>query len=199
MYGMVNGAIKQHILQTYGETTWHEVKNSSNIEEDDFLSMEQYEDSVSVALVVALGEAVSKSPAQVLEDIGEYWIEFALNSEYGSLLRMAGSTLPEVLMNLDDMHVRVGQSFNKLQPPSFWCTDVTEDSLVLHYSSTREGLTPMILGLVKGLGKHLNVSCTVSQITGEEAATEYESFKVNFAEQSVQATESASRDVLQAS
>lgn len=180
MYGMVNGAIKALIVKKYGNETWEKVRAQAQIESADFMSMEQYDDSISVDLVVALSTVLSKSPAKVLEEVGEFWIEFAHNSEYGALLDMAGDTLPQILMNLDDMHTRVGQSFSALRPPSFWCTDVTDQSLTLHYSSERDGLSPMIIGLVKGLGRLLDIECEITQVSEKDATQPYASFSVTF-------------------
>ena len=180
MYGMVNGAIQKLIISKYGESTWARVQEQAGLNADGFLSMEQYEDSISVDMVVALSQLCEKTPAQVLEEIGEYWIEFAHNSEYGALLEMAGDTLPEVLMNLDDMHTRIGQSFSDLKPPSFWCTEVTDNSLLLHYASLRDGLSPMIIGLLKGLGTLLNVEVEVRQVTEKGEEDEFATFSVVF-------------------
>jgi hypothetical protein len=38
------------------------------------------------------------------------------------LLDIIGSNLPEVLNNLDNMHIRVALAFPDLRPPSFWCS-----------------------------------------------------------------------------
>lgn len=180
MYGMVNRAIKQYIEAHFDTATWSQVKKRAQLLEDDFIGMDQYDDSVSVNLVVALSEVENLTPANVLERIGEFWIDFAYRSDYGPLIDMAGDTLPEVLMNLDDLHVRVGESFEDLKPPSFWCTEVTDTSLVLHYSSEREGLSPMVIGLIKGLGNHLGISCAIEQIVQRSEGADHDEFAVVF-------------------
>ncbi|MEM7343572.1 MAG: heme NO-binding domain-containing protein, partial [Chloroflexota bacterium] len=152
----------------------------ADISTDEFLSMEQYPDADSVALVVATAEIQDRDPAAVLEEIGEYWIEFALNSHYGDLLRISGDTLPEILMNLNNLHERIGQAFPNLDPPSFWCTDVAENSLTLHYVSNRAGLTPMVAGLIKGLSNMLNASCTVTQTVALADGAHHDEFLVTF-------------------
>jgi hypothetical protein len=63
-----------------------------------------------------------------------------------------GRTLREFLLNLPDLHTRVALIFPELRPPEFACSEVTANSLRLHYRSTREGLTPFVVGLVEGLG-----------------------------------------------
>ncbi len=53
-------------------------------------------------------------------------------------------------MGGDAMHARVGLTFEELRPPSFRVR--REDGrLFVHYHSTRQGLGPMVVGLLEGL------------------------------------------------
>lgn len=179
MYGMVNLAITHLIKEKYGEEVWEKVATEAGVT-GNFISMDQYPDSDSVNLIVALNKVTSKSPSQILIEVGEYWITYAYNSQYGDLMDMAGTTLPEVLSNLDDMHYRVGESFENLRPPSFWVSDLTEDSLILHYTSEREGLAPMVVGLVRGLANLLNTECSVIQVGFKGDTADHDEFAVAF-------------------
>ncbi len=179
MYGMVNRAIEQFIKEQHGDVVWDRVASKPDIHHE-FGSMEQYPDSTSVDLIVGLSEATGRTPSQILADVGEYWVDFAHKSQYGELLDMAGDTLPEVLSNLDDMHTRVGYSFEDLKPPSFWISDLTEDSMILHYSSERDGLAPMVVGLVRGLSKHLQTACSVIQVGFKGDTSDHDEFAVAF-------------------
>ncbi|MEZ4700264.1 MAG: heme NO-binding domain-containing protein [Rhodothermales bacterium] len=182
MYGMVNKAIREYIETSFGKPAWQQIKAEAGFDAPEFISMDQYPDDVSVSLVVAASQATGRTVPALLEAIGEYWIGFAMRSDYGHLLQMAGDTLPEILMNLDNMHTRIGQSFTELQPPSFWCTDVTDESLTLHYVSSRGGLlAPMVAGLVRGLGKMLSVHCTVEQTAVYGEGDGHDEFHVTFA------------------
>lgn len=180
MYGMVNKAIVEYIQNHHDLEVWREIKAKANLPVDHFISMEQYPDSVSVAMIMATAEMQDRSATTILEEIGEYWIEFALKSDYGDLLEVSGDTLPEVLMNLNHLHERVGQAFANLDPPSFWCTDVTQNSLVLHYASSRLGLAPMVIGLVKGLSTMLGVTSTVDPITRPNSESDHAEFLVRY-------------------
>ena len=103
------------------------------------------------------------NPEAVYEAFGEYWTTYTAEAGYGELMRSAGKTLPEFLRNLDLLHTRVKMSFPHLVPPSFTVTDETADSLVLHYYSSRQGLAPLVVGLLRGLGDRFGVAVTVSQ------------------------------------
>ncbi len=101
-----------------------------------------------------------------------------MHSLSGEMMDMSGDALPEFLENLDNLHARVGVSFPKLQPPSFECTDMEENSLSLHYRSDREGLTPMILGLVKGLGTRFDTEVHITQTQNRDDGAEHDEFLV---------------------
>ena len=150
------------------------------------MSMEQYPDSDSVNLVVALAEATGRPAGEILEEIGKFWIQFALNSDYGDLIRVAGGSVAEILANLDQLHVRVAQAFPELDPPAFWVTDVDEDSLVLHYSSPRAGLSSLAAGMVQGVAEFLGTEVSISLLESKDDGADHDTFRV-VTKQSVQA------------
>ena len=162
MYGMVNQAIVEYLGDEFGSEILCAVLEQSGCQETPFSSMTQYPDEISYALIGAAADATGRPAGSILEKIGEFWVEFALRSDYGDLLRMAGNDLPNLLQNLNHLHARVGEAFDDLKPPSFWCSELTEDSLVLHYASHRPGLEPMVAGLVRGLGRLVGTDTTVT-------------------------------------
>ncbi len=115
-----------------------------------------------------------------METFGEYWVLYTAEKGYGDMLDMAGTSLAEFLPNLDMLHVRVGNLMPELNPPSFQCTDVTSNSLVLHYTSSRAGLAPMVLGLIRGLGKRFNTPATVTVLESKSQGADHDSFLVKW-------------------
>lgn len=180
MYGMINQAILEFLCEEYGTERSDAVRARAACEEKNFASMQQYPDEVSYALIGAASEILGEPADVILDKVGEYWVGFALRSDYADLLWMAGRTLPEVLQNLDHLHTRIGQSFQQMEPPSFWCDDITEGSLVLHYASERAGLGPMVIGLVRGLGRMLGYETKTEPVATE--SEESMKFLVQFVE-----------------
>lgn len=183
MYGMVNLAIQGFIAQRYGDAVWQQVKQRATPDISHFLTMEQYPDEVTLNMIGTAADLTGDEARGMLEAIGEYWIQFAQRSGYGDLLQVIGTTLPEALTNLDNMHARVGLTFPDLKPPTFWCTDVGEHSLILHYQSEREGLDPMIPGMVRGLAAMLNTPASVKQIGSKGDGADHVQFLVEFGEE----------------
>lgn len=180
MYGLVNQAIEDLMRSKYGDTTWGVIKQRAGIQIEAFLSMEEYPDNLTYGLIQAAAEILSISPDEILRAFGEHWILYTGKKGYGEMFTLAGESLPEFLQNLDVLHTRVGVIMPHLQPPSFVCTDVDEHSLHLHYYSHRQGLAPMIIGLVQGLGKMFGNETEVSHIKGRHTGEDHDVFHVSW-------------------
>ena len=161
MYGLINIAIKDLVTEGYGEDAWNRIRERAGLKDTEFILMDQYEDSVTYDLVGAASEELGVPPTKILEAFGAYWTKYTAVKGYGPLLDSAGTNFPEFLQNLDLMHTRVGTMFPDFVPPSFECRDITEHSLDLHYTSDREGLQHLVIGLLHGLGERFGIEVTV--------------------------------------
>jgi len=168
MYGLVHIGLRDLIKSSHSEQQWLKVLSQSKLSAESFISMQSYPDATTYQLVGAAVEVLGVSAESLLEDFGKHWVLHTGPDAYGSILDMSGDSLPELLENLDDLHVHLGNIMPNLIPPSFQCEDVTENSMLLHYRSSRQGLTPMVLGLLKGLGERFQTPCTASIISSNE-------------------------------
>lgn len=164
MYGLVNQAVEELISERFGRDVWLEVKARAGVTDEAFVSMVAYPDAVTYQLVAAASEVVHLPAEALLEAFGEYWTLYTGSRGYGAMFDRGGSTFAEFMGNLHQLHTHVARSFPQLQPPSFWCTDVTDGYLRLHYQSTREGLAPMVIGLIKGLGVRYATTVRVEHV-----------------------------------
>ena len=55
------------------------------------------------------------------------------------------------------LHTRVNNIMPELVAPQFSTRNETENSIELEYRSKREGMAPMVVGLLRGLGKRFNI------------------------------------------
>jgi hypothetical protein len=180
MYGLVNQAIESLVKERFGHHTWQAICQLAEVEAPTFVAMQSYPDPLTYRLVGAASEVLGLSPEAVLEAFGEYWVLYTAEQGYGDMLAMAGSTLPVFLQNLDLLHNIVGNAMPNLLPPMFSCSDISAQSLVLHYHSKRAGLAPMVVGLLKGLGKRFGLQCRVEQLTHKTADSGHDSFLVKW-------------------
>lgn len=156
MYGLVNKAVVDLVCTKFGQDTWNKIKQKAEVDIDVFVSMDGYPDDVTYRLVGAASEVLGITPEQVLEAFGEWWVLYTANEGYGPLLNASGSNLREFLMNLDALHARVALTMPKLKPPRFRLIDVDPTTMRLEYHSSRKGLAPMVIGLLRGLGIRFN-------------------------------------------
>jgi hypothetical protein len=152
MYGLVNKAIEDLVTRAHGRAMWDTIAASAGVT-GSFVCMRQYPDEVTFRLVDAAAQALGASSSAVLEAFGEFWTSYTAQEGYGDLLDLMGGNLVDFLNDLDCMHARVGLSFPELRPPSFACEALPDGSLRLRYTSTRPGLAPLVVGLLRGLGK----------------------------------------------
>lgn len=178
MYGLVNRAVHELVVEAFGQSTWETVCSDVGIDPIGFVAMESYPDKVTYDLVGAISARTGMAPAAVLEAFGEYWVKYTGLQGYGALMQTAGSTIPEFLTNLDALHSRVSASYEKLQPPSFSVDIEDEHHLTLHYFSHRPGLTPLVVGLLKGLGDLLNSEVEVEVLRTRDDGHDHDEFRI---------------------
>jgi hypothetical protein len=182
MYGMVNRAIQELVCAKFGDEAWEQIKSVSGVDAELFIRNETYPDDVTYRLVGAAAQVLGVDASVVLETFGEHWILSTAREGYGDLLDAAGKTLPEFLQNLPNFHSRVVLIFPKLKPPRFRCTDVQADSLTLHYYSHRPGLTSMVVGMVRGLGKMFDTNVTTEVLVSAASGADHDEFRVRWGE-----------------
>ncbi len=153
MYGMINKALQHMVVEAHGEEVWERIRTRAGVEVEVFISNEGYPDEITYQLAGAASEVLGAPVEDLLRAFGSYWVLKTARQGYGDLMAAGGRTLREFLLNLPDLHTRVALIFPELRPPEFSCSEVTANSLRLHYRSTREGLTPFVVGLVEGLGE----------------------------------------------
>lgn len=180
MYGLVNLAIQQLVIDRFGEAKWNEVKQKSGVDILTFVSMEQYPDKLTYALVVAASEVLETPTETLLEEFGKYWTLYTAKEGYEDFLEMGGTSVKEFLANLNNLHTRVGSMFPGFKPPVFKITDRKGTSLKLHYFSERPGLAPMVIGLVKGLAKRFNTQITIELVAAKAKGHDHDEFEVHF-------------------
>jgi hypothetical protein len=180
MYGIVNKAIEDLVIANFGEEKWEAIKERSGIDIDFFISNEPYDDDVTFKLAVAVSEEMNMSLGDVLIAFGEWWVIKTTTEKYPGLMDSGGDNLRDFLVNLPNFHNRVMLIYPKLTPPEFKVTDITDNSLCLHYFSKRQGLQEFVRGLLQGLGKMFNTPITLELIQSRDEGSTHEIFKINW-------------------
>ncbi|MEM7342000.1 MAG: heme NO-binding domain-containing protein [Actinomycetota bacterium] len=164
MYGMVNRAIKDLVEASAGTETWERICERAGLSVTTFSNTTVYDDTVTYDLVAAASEELNLDPADVLQRFGRHWILFTGREGWGPLFDMAGSDLRSFVDGLDAMHARVQASMPACRMPTFSVEESDDGSLLVEYRSEREGLGPMVVGLLSGLAEHFGESWDVEQL-----------------------------------
>ena len=180
MYGLVNRGVEDLICRQYGEETWEKIKEKAGFATETFISSIPYSDDTTSRLMVAAGEVLGLTTEQVMNSFGEHWLHDTTREGYEEMIRMSGDTLPEFLFNLDTLHTRVALIYPNLRPPSYECTDVTEQGMLLHYRSHRLGMAPLVIGLLRGLSEKFATPMTIEHISHSEEQGVHDIFKLTY-------------------
>jgi guanylate cyclase soluble subunit beta len=163
MYGLINKALKTMIIDGHGTQVWDRILQQSAVSEDSFTTMEQYNDDVTYALVGATSEVLESPAAVCLELFGHYWATVTAPNAYEMLFQSTGENLFEFLDNVNSLHDRITSTFIDYVPPHFIVTK-DKNKMELVYESQREGLTPFLIGIIKGLADRFEVEVAFQSI-----------------------------------
>lgn len=164
MYGIVNRAVEELIIERFGIDKWEEIKQKAGFNSEGFMTLKPYPDALTFKLVGAASEILNVPADTLLEAFGEYWILYTAEKGYGEMLNLAGDSFPSFLKNLNMLHGRVSNLMPELAPPQFECRNEKENSIELIYRSHRNGMIPMLYGLIKGLAKRFNKEVVIEEI-----------------------------------
>tara|TARA_B100000959_G_scaffold265847_1_gene307738 strand:- start:2725 stop:3288 length:564 start_codon:yes stop_codon:yes gene_type:complete len=181
MYGLVHTVFREFLERENDKDIWKKVMKEAGVKEQDFITMESYDDDITYRLFGSASQVLERNLDDLLHNFGIFWvIGPAQTGWYGELLHAAGSTLPELISNLNQLHDTVRSSLPDLKPPRFKCLDVTDSSLRVRYYSHRPGLTPFVVGLIYGLGQYFKLSLSVTTEKTREEGAQYDEFYVTY-------------------
>lgn len=179
MYGLVNKAVEQLVKIQFGEEKWAEIKKRAGVD-CNFVAMGTYPDEVTFNLVGAASEVLGAPAEAILEAFGEHWIQFTVDEGYGPMMSMYGSSVFEFLQNMNSLHSQIRLSFPELKPPIITCEELPDGQLLVNYESEREGLAPMLVGLLRGLGKRFNTPVDIELVPTEGTHAGHAQYKVAY-------------------
>ena len=178
MYGMVNDAVRTFIVTNHGEDAWCKICDDAEVSTREFEQMLTYDDDITYRLVGAISAHLGADAAKVLEVFGQYWPEYAKGTAVGNMIKFGGASFIDTLQSLDEMHQRVKIAMPDLRPPSFELETTGDDAYRLHYFSEREGLAPMVVGLLHGLAVQHAVLIEVQHVEHKNAAGGHDVFAI---------------------
>ena len=163
MYGLVNKAIEDLVISSAGKEAWDRIRECAGLQEMEMLDSSHYEDEVTYSLVQAASEILGQSAEDILCAFGKHWVTYTDKNGWSNLFGATGEDLVGFLRNLDDMHARVNSAMPEGCMPEFTVID-KDGAFQLEYRSEREGLAPMVSGILAGLAEHFEESWTIEHV-----------------------------------
>lgn len=167
MYGLVNKAIDELVVKTYGEETWDKIRKKAGFEDEEFIGLKSYPDELTYNLVVAGAEELKLPAETLLELCGETWITHTATHGYENVLNLAGNNMIDFLHHLNAIHAKITQLMPDMKPPIFKVKNEFVTGVELLYKSDRKGLEPMATGILKGLGRRFGLEVSV-KVLGQD-------------------------------
>lgn len=180
MYGLIHKAIRDCIKDAFGEEACARVVVEAELDESHFVSMESYSDDVAFGLIGTACEQLDISQEELMKAFGRYWVLNTAKLHYGPLMTFGGRDLNSFLRNLDAMHEQVAITFANLKQPSFEVEAQTDQQVLLHYRSVREGLSAFVVGLLEGLSEFFEEAITVDLVESKSDGADHDVFRVAF-------------------
>ena len=172
MYGLLNRAIEELVTERAGRPIWEAVKRKAGVTVPCFVSLESYPDALTYDLVAAASEVLGEPTDAILRAFGRHWVLSTARGEFGPLFELAGSSFEAFLGHLDALHSHLVTSMPELVPPSFTLFWEREGVARLRYESSREGLAPMLVGLVEGLAELFEIDVRVEHVVTRGATAD---------------------------
>lgn len=178
MYGLLNRALQELVTIRAGRSGWEAVCERAGVGAVGFASMRPYPDVLTYDLVEAASHVLERRQNEVLRALGRFWIPFTRSEGFLALIETSGRDLRDMLLQLESLHARLGLTMPEMIPPRFVVEDRPEGVIHVHYYSEREGLAPLVVGLLEGLGELFETPVHVSQVREREGPDDCDVFAV---------------------
>ena len=178
MYGLVNEGIRELVLSKADAESWAAMCEKVGIDAEGFEPLCPYDDSITYKLIDLVAKKFKIPQEEALRQYGQFWITYTATQGYGEIMKLFGTDFRTSLSNLNRMHAHMGAMMPKLLPPRFQVEASDSKHLTVHYYSHREGLAPMVIGLLEGLAIKYGDSISVKHIP-KGTRSDHDEFEVS--------------------
>lgn len=168
MKGVVAIALKELVVNEFGEDKWHEALGNAGVDKEPvILPFSEVDDALVVEVVRGVCKALDISMEQAADAFGEYWVGVYSQKLYRHYYSSC-ATAKEFLLKMDEVHVSATKFVPGARPPRFEYKWENDKTLVMTYKSHR-GLMDIMIGLVEGVGRFYKEELQVDKIGNEQA------------------------------
>jgi len=161
MKGVIALALKELVIENFGQDKWNQALQKAGIDQEPLiLPITDLEDGLVGKVLGAVCEVLNLTAEQAADAFGDYWVNTYAQKIYASYFRTA-PTAKDFLLQMDTVHSSMTSKMAGARPPRFEYEQPDDKTLIIRYRSHR-GMFHIMVGLVKGVGKHYGEKLTLT-------------------------------------
>jgi hypothetical protein len=155
--------LQELVSSKFGKDKWTKALEAVGYNQKKvFLATEDIDDAKVLGLIDSVCKVLNISLAQAADAFGEYWVCEYAPRIYKAYYKGAESA-KDFLLKMDEVHRLTTINIPNAQPPRFKYEWLDDKTMLMKYDSKR-GLVDILVGLVKGVGKHFKENLQVSRM-----------------------------------
>ena len=165
MKGVIVCCLRELVKIKFGSNKWEKALAESGAADLLLLPISDIDDHTVIKIIDSLCKILNISFDQAADAFGDYWVNEYAPKMYAAYLGEI-HTAKQYLLKMDEVHVAATKNIPNAKPPRFEYTMVDDHTLIMKYKSHR-GLIKILMGLIKGVGKHFNENLVLTKL-GED-------------------------------
>ncbi|CAD6196741.1 unnamed protein product [Caenorhabditis auriculariae] len=156
--GWTHICLSNLIIRKYGQEILEQILTKAGYPEGVTFDVQTYYDDTETMRIFRTAAGVlGLSVDDMWEMYGDFLVTYSCETGWQKMLFCMANNLQEFLDNLNSMHYFIDQIAFKseMKGPTFQCEAFGENGLKLHYFSFRQGLFPIVKGLVRKAARTL--------------------------------------------
>ncbi|KAK0401830.1 hypothetical protein QR680_015996 [Steinernema hermaphroditum] len=158
MIGWIHLCVQQMILDKYGADLWQKILSDSGIEANKvYHAKKVYEDKEIYRTIRSISINSDIPVEKIWEMFGEHMVDYAFQNGFDKLLVSMADNIQDFIDNLNAMHFFILKLYlnTDVRGPAFQSERLDDGTIRLHYFSNREGIYPMVMGLLRQAARKL--------------------------------------------
>lgn len=151
MHGLANRAIESFVQDNYGADVWREIAARAGLGFTHFEAMMTYDDAVTLDVIIAASDRLSKRAPDLLEDLGTYIVSHPNMRRMRRLLRFGGADFEDFLLSLSDLPGRARLALPGERMPEISVTQTDPGIYAIRCGSWPPGFDNVVRGMVRAM------------------------------------------------
>ena len=172
MKGVIVQCLGNLVTEKFGKDKWEDALEKSGVDRNyNCLAFDDVDDEVIIKVIKSTCEVLDITMSQAADAFGDYWVNNFTQKIYGVYYKNKNNA-KEFLLNMDNVHNITTKNIKNARPPRFEYKEVDDKTLIMTYKSHR-GLIDILIGLIKGVGKHFNEDLQVRKINDTQVEIKF--------------------------